>query len=121
VQEFKKDVELVIKNATTYNGPDTVYFKAAEKLLVQAEKIMSTEVAEIIPDPVVTSIFEPAMEDESSQDSIIMKKDVLPKEFYNPPERKSYKTKHWEELEGKLYSKFHPDGTRFYGFLYLCR
>ncbi|XP_056900985.1 bromodomain-containing protein 9 isoform X3 [Takifugu flavidus] len=43
VTEFKADFKLMCDNATVYNRPETVYYKAAKKLLHTGFKMMSKE------------------------------------------------------------------------------
>ncbi|UYV80380.1 BRD7 [Cordylochernes scorpioides] len=43
ITEFKSDVKLMCENAMTYNRPDTVYFKAAKKLLHFSSRLLSKE------------------------------------------------------------------------------
>ncbi|CAG0894638.1 unnamed protein product [Darwinula stevensoni] len=43
LDDFRSDLDLVCRNAQTYNHPETVYFKAAKKLQHYAHKLMSKE------------------------------------------------------------------------------
>uniref|UniRef100_A0A3B5MXN4 Bromodomain-containing protein 9 n=1 Tax=Xiphophorus couchianus TaxID=32473 RepID=A0A3B5MXN4_9TELE len=45
VTEFKADFKLMCDNATVYNRPETVYYKAAKKLLHTGFKMMSKQAA----------------------------------------------------------------------------
>ena len=38
---FQEDFVLMCKNAMQYNGPDTIYFKHAEKMLAMGIKMLS--------------------------------------------------------------------------------
>jgi hypothetical protein len=103
---------LVIKNAKTYNAPDTVYYKAAEKLLSAGLKIIEKETAVVVPDPVVehapTIVYSPPPIYE--QKPIITRKHT-PK--IREDTKRTRKVKHWEELEDKIFDRFNMDGTLF--------
>ncbi|XP_071507502.1 bromodomain-containing protein 7-like [Diadema antillarum] len=43
IDEYKADFVLMCENAMKYNRPETVYYKAARKLLNTGQKVMSTE------------------------------------------------------------------------------
>ncbi|XP_072021522.1 LOW QUALITY PROTEIN: bromodomain-containing protein 7-like [Amphiura filiformis] len=43
LDEYRNDFNLMCNNATIYNGPDTIYYKAAKKLLAVGAKIMKKE------------------------------------------------------------------------------
>ncbi|XP_053327041.1 bromodomain-containing protein 9 [Spea bombifrons] len=45
ITEFKADFKLMCDNAMTYNGPETVYYKLAKKLLHTGFKMMSKQAA----------------------------------------------------------------------------
>ena len=59
---YQNDFELIIKNAKTYNAPETVYYRAAEKLYTFGIKLIEKEAPGIIPDPE----FEDFVDDASS-------------------------------------------------------
>ncbi|RIA80207.1 Bromodomain-containing protein, partial [Glomus cerebriforme] len=40
MQEFKDDLELVFRNAMTYNTSDTIYYRVAKKLQTQSQPIL---------------------------------------------------------------------------------
>uniref|UniRef100_A0A674N0W9 Bromodomain-containing protein 9 n=1 Tax=Takifugu rubripes TaxID=31033 RepID=A0A674N0W9_TAKRU len=58
VTEFKADFKLMCDNATVYNRPETVYYKAAKKLLHTGFKMMSKQVA-ILGDEDLTADIPP--------------------------------------------------------------
>lgn len=43
IAEYKSDFVVMCENAMKYNRPETVYYKAAKKLLTTGQKVMSTE------------------------------------------------------------------------------
>jgi hypothetical protein len=127
VDQFKHDFELVIKNAKIYNGPDTVYFKQAERLEVQGQKIMERDKnITVVEDPVVVvdaTVFEDDEETNESGSggqsigmSVSAVSAVKPQKVNLPNrevlEKRSYKTKQYEELEMQMYDFYHMDGTK---------
>ena len=44
IEEFQADFELIINNAKLYNGPDTVYYKEADKLYAFGKKLIENEI-----------------------------------------------------------------------------
>lgn len=62
LQELKIDVKLMCDNAMTYNGPDTIYFKAAKKLWHFAkEKVFSRDSLNEMRSAVSSTVLEPAL------------------------------------------------------------
>ncbi|KAL0985471.1 hypothetical protein UPYG_G00157310 [Umbra pygmaea] len=95
VTEFKADFKLMCDNAMVYNRPETVYYKAAKKLLHTGFKMMSKQAAilgdedvaseeptpEVLPMPV-----EPASAKKSKKQPKDIKdlKDVISNDLYEP-------------------------------------
>jgi len=47
ISEFQNDFELVIRNAKTYNAPETIYYRSAEKISKVGSKLIEKEIAMI--------------------------------------------------------------------------
>ncbi|XP_019729201.1 bromodomain-containing protein 9 isoform X2 [Hippocampus comes] len=60
VTEFKADFKLMCDNAMVYNRPETVYYKAAKKLLHTGFKMMSKDMAAILGDEELAADLPPA-------------------------------------------------------------
>ena len=62
LQDLKADVKLMCDNAMTYNGPDTIYYKAAKKLWHFAkEKVFSRDSLNEMRASVSSTVLEPAL------------------------------------------------------------
>ncbi|XP_070575836.1 bromodomain-containing protein 7-like [Ptychodera flava] len=110
VDEYKADVKQMCDNAMIYNRPETVYFKAAKKLLSYSYKIMSKEhinslkravgfdidELEIIPVKVKKHKREEILPEDSTVDVDIIEHEDIE---HKPKKRKMSKESKYEEEE----------------------
>ncbi|KAJ3325006.1 Bromodomain-containing protein 9 [Boothiomyces sp. JEL0866] len=101
-EEFKKDFELVVRNAKLYNAPDTIYYKAADKLEQSGLKIIERETVSVVPDE----------EEDAAQSPEISEKTKVKED--EPKKEKKKKIKHWEDLENIMFQMYNPDGTIYH-------
>ncbi|KAJ3274138.1 Bromodomain containing protein 7 [Terramyces sp. JEL0728] len=101
-EDFKKDFILVVRNAKLYNAPDTIYFKAAEKLEQSGLRIIERETVSVVPDE----------EEEVVQSPEMSEKPKIREE--EPKKEKKKKIKHWEDLENIMFQMYNPDGTIYH-------
>ncbi|KNC95881.1 uncharacterized protein SPPG_08745 [Spizellomyces punctatus DAOM BR117] len=94
---FKFDFDLVISNAKTYNSPDTVYYKAAEKLGSQGKKLIEREANNVEIDLDLDD-DKPVLEAVSAEKKV-------------EGRRKSKRMKHTEDLESRMSLQYMPDGS----------
>ncbi|KAJ3254242.1 Bromodomain containing protein 7 [Boothiomyces macroporosus] len=101
-EEFRKDFELVVRNAKLYNAPDTIYYKAADKLEQSGLRIIERETVSVVPDE----------EEDVVQSPEISEKTKVKEE--EPKKEKKKKIKHWEDLENIMFQMYNPDGTIYH-------
>ncbi|KAI8917642.1 hypothetical protein DFJ77DRAFT_313250 [Powellomyces hirtus] len=99
--EFKRDFLLVTANAKTYNSPDTVYYKSAEKLEAYGNRYIARE--------------EPNIETEQDRAESRSGKTVAMNGVSDlrriDGKKKPKRIKQTEELDSRLKRQFMPDGT----------
>lgn len=125
-EEFQSDFELVIQNSKTYNAPDSVYYKAAEKLHAAGLKLIQKECEFVVPDLEID--FEAGYSPEATPeppvaDRVFKINEATRKAAYKEEEkivrRSTKKFKHCEDLEVAMAEEIYTDGTRTLGFLQL--
>uniref|UniRef100_UPI00358E8406 bromodomain-containing protein 9-like n=1 Tax=Myxine glutinosa TaxID=7769 RepID=UPI00358E8406 len=84
--EFKVDFKLMCDNAMTYNRPETIYYKAAKKLLNMGIRLMSKEKLLLLRR---TMVFMQAM-DEAQEAAIYRDDDCSPAQSLTASERTSH-------------------------------
>ncbi|TPX62436.1 hypothetical protein SpCBS45565_g07038 [Spizellomyces sp. 'palustris'] len=98
---FKFDFDLVISNAKTYNSPDTVYYKAAEKLGLQGTRLIEREANNVEIDL------------DLDDDKPVL--ETISAEKKAEGRRKSKRMKHTEDLESRMSLQYMPDGSAIRG------
>jgi hypothetical protein len=128
-EEFKTDFELIIDNAKKYNSPDTIYYKAAEKLSQVGIRMIERDfmyIDESLPDDPSVSMPPPQQPPTNNNQStaittrtstrtaslpVEMNRQFTERSVDPPPKKKNPRAKVRETLEALRASQCHPDGS----------